>query len=206
MFSVVGDTYSIQDFYLIDLSLNNGALKELDNKTQLTAYINTMTDHGGKPIAYGGYGEERDFYLKSPLFSGERRTIHLGIDVWLPIGHPVYAATSGQIYGKAYNSQFLDYGYTVILKHMVNDEALFALYGHLSAKDFDSLIVGDTVDSGDIIAYVGDESQNGGWAPHLHFQLIRNIGGYQSDYPGVCHMSQKEKCLENCPDPTRWIL
>lgn len=206
MFSVVGDKYSIKDFYHIDLSLHNEALRELDSQTQLTEYINTRTHQAEKSIAYGGYGEERDFYLKSPLFSGERRTLHLGIDVWLPIGHPVYAATSGQIYGKAYNRQFLDYGYTVILKHIVNDKVLFALYGHLSEQDFDVLNVGDTVDPGDIIAYVGDASQNGGWAPHLHFQLIKNIEDYQSDYPGVCHISQREKYLKNCPDPTTWIL
>lgn len=206
MFSVVGNQYSEQDFHLVDLSISNLSLRKLNSQSELTDYINQQTYQAAKTVAYGGYCEERDFYLKSSLFSGAKRTFHLGVDVWLPVGHPVYVATSAKVYGKAYNSLFLDYGYTVILEHDQEGEKLFSLYGHLGSKDFDSIAVGDIVTAGDIVGYVGDEAQNGGWAPHLHFQLIKDLEGNVSDYPGVCHTSKSEAYVKNCPDPISWII
>lgn len=206
MFSVIGTSYSLLDFHHIDLSINNSALQKLNSQSELMDYIIMQTQQAGKTVAYGGYCEERDFYLKSPLFSGERRTFHLGIDVWLPIGHPVYSAKPAKVYGKAYNSLFLDYGYTVILEHDHEDENVFSLYGHLSQKDFDKINIGDDVRPGDVIGYVGDETQNGGWAPHLHFQLIKDLEGNIFDYPGVCHNAKSETYVKNCPDPTSWII
>lgn len=206
MFPIAGSSYSRIDFNHIDLSIHNPALNTLDTQDELIKYILSETRRAEKKIAYGGYAEERNFYLKSPLFSGEERTLHLGIDIWLPVRHPVYAARAGEVYGKAYNSLFLDYGYTIILKHDVEGQVLFSLYGHLSPKGFDLISVGDSISPGDTIAYIGDESQNGGWAPHLHFQLIKDLEGNQSDYPGVCHKSKKEKYLENCPDPISWVI
>jgi len=206
MFPIAGKSYSNIDFNHIDLSLHNPVLNQLDSQKELYDYIVNETQKSGKKIAYGGYGEERNFYLKSPLFSGDHRTLHLGIDIWLPIEHPVYAGQSGVVYGKAYNSSYLDYGYTIILKHLIEGEALFSLYGHLSSKGFNLINIGDSVSSGDTIAYIGEESQNGGWAPHLHFQLIKDLEGNQSDYPGVCHKSKKAKYLKNCPNPISWII
>ena len=43
--------------------------------------------------------------------------------------------------------------------------------------------------------------ENGHWPPHLHFQLIRELGDWSGDYPGVCKYSEKEKYLANSPDP-----
>lgn len=206
MFPVVGNMYSKDDFYHIDLSMTNEALQQINSQTELTEYIDGQTQDAGKSLAYGGYCEERDFYLKSPLFSDDKRTFHLGIDVWLPVGHPVYAASAGQVYGKAYNSQFLDYGYTVIVIYQIDGQTLYALYGHLAAMDFDNIQLGEAVKAGDVIGFIGDESENGGWAPHLHFQLIIDLEGNESDYPGVCHKSKSKKYVKNCPDPISWVI
>jgi hypothetical protein len=43
--------------------------------------------------------------------------------------------------------------------------------------------------------------ENGHWPPHLHFQLIIDMGKAKGDYPGVCKYSEREKYLDNCPDP-----
>ena len=99
-----------------------------------------------------------------------------------------------------------DSGYTVIIEHELSGDTLYSLYGHLSDQDFDALTVGQTVNPGDVVGYIGDESQNGGWAPHLHFQLIKDLEGNQSDYPGVCHISHRAKYMKNCPDPINWII
>ncbi len=206
MNSVVGPHYKAEDFHLIDLSITNEALQVLDNQDELMSYILEQTTVAKKQVAYGGYKEERDFYLKSPLFSGERRTLHLGVDVWLPVHTPVYAARDGVVFGKAYNQAYLDYGYTIVLQHEVDGAVLHALYGHLSEKDFEVIQVGQTVEANQVIAYVGDESENGGWAPHLHFQLIKDMEGNLSDYPGVCQKNLEEQYCLNCPDPISWII
>jgi len=47
----------------------------------------------------------------------------------------------------------------------------------------------------------GMRFENGNWPPHLHFQIIIDIGNWQGDYPGVCKFSERERWLQNCPDP-----
>jgi hypothetical protein len=36
------------------------------------------------------------------------------------------------------------------------------------------------------IATLGDSAVNGDYSPHLHFQVIKNMGAKVGDYPGVC--------------------
>jgi len=43
--------------------------------------------------------------------------------------------------------------------------------------------------------------ENGQWPPHLHFQVIIDMENWRGDYPGVCSLPEKEKFLNNCPDP-----
>jgi hypothetical protein len=57
------------------------------------------------------------------------------------------------------------------------------------------------IKKGALLAHFGEPHENGHWPPHLHFQLIRNIGLAKGDYPGVCRFSEREKYLSNCPDP-----
>ena len=54
---------------------------------------------------------------------------------------------------------------------------------------------------GDVIGEFGIPMENGQWPPHLHFQVIKDMGEGKGDYPGVCKLSEREKYLENCPDP-----
>lgn len=206
MFSVVGNHFSESDFYQIDLSQTNKELIGIESTHDLWEFIQKNVERAGKILAYGGYGEQRNLYKDSPLFNGNERTLHLGIDVWLPPGTPVFAAKPATIFAKAYNDKYLDYGYTVILKHSLHDREIFSLYGHLGALNFDVQQPGQLVAEGDIVGYIGKESENGGWAPHLHFQLIHNLEGNVSDYPGVCATANSAHYLQNCPDPTDWII
>jgi len=55
--------------------------------------------------------------------------------------------------------------------------------------------------------------ENGQWPPHLHFQVVVDMEvpalpasrqgaiGRKGDYPGVCRLPEKERFLNNCPDP-----
>ncbi|MNE29341.1 hypothetical protein D3C80_1228170 [compost metagenome] len=100
------------------------------------------------------------------------------------------------------NDNFGDYGPTIILKHEIEGFVFHSLYGHLSVESLNGLKEGMSVFGGQKIAELGDYTVNGGWPPHLHFQLIIDLEGNVGDYPGVCKLSEREKYLSNCPDPS----
>ena len=42
---------------------------------------------------------------------------------------------------------------------------------------------------------------NGDYAPHLHFQIIKDVQDFVGDYPGVCSKMDLEFYKKNCLDP-----
>jgi peptidoglycan LD-endopeptidase LytH len=79
---------------------------------------------------------------------------------------------------------------------------VFTLYGHLSRESLKGLETGKPIAAGEQIATLGAPEVNGGWATHLHFQVMLDLGGYAGDYPGVCKASEREAWLRACPDPS----
>jgi murein DD-endopeptidase MepM/ murein hydrolase activator NlpD len=79
--------------------------------------------------------------------------------------------------------------------------SFYTLYGHLSLNSLKNLNGGERIEKGDVFAEFGIPMENGHWPPHLHFQIIIDLQGYEGDYPGVCKYSERKKYLANCPDP-----
>ena len=163
----------------------------------------------GAPITAGGYGEDRIEY-DSKLFSSpcgeEPRTVHLGVDVFAPPETPVRAALSGKVHSFSDNKGPGNYGPVVIVEHEPEPGLAFhILYGHLARASLEGLVVGAGISAGDEIGRLGSRIVNGGWAPHLHFQIVLQIGAWRGDYPGVCARSEQDMWLENCPDPARLL-
>lgn len=131
----------------------------------------------------------------------EPRRLHLGTDIWGLAGTPIYAPLGGMIHSFAFNDNFGDYGATLILLHQLDGLPFYTLYGHLSLRDIAHISEGQYVNRGQEIAHFGPPQENGYWPPHLHFQIIYNIGLYDGDYPGVCRYSERERYLTNCPNP-----
>ena len=48
---------------------------------------------------------------------------------------------------------------------------------------------------------IGGTEVNGDYAPHLHFQIIKDIEGFEGDYPGVSSQNNLAYYSDNCPDP-----
>jgi 4-aminobutyrate aminotransferase-like enzyme len=48
---------------------------------------------------------------------------------------------------------------------------------------------------------MGDIPVNGGWPPHVHFQIVGDLLGREGEFPGVAPSSQREVWLSLCPDP-----
>lgn len=191
-------------YAVIDLSAANPALTEVKNVEQYQKYIDDFLIKNSATVAYGGYNERRSLYDDAELFNdgdSEPRNIHLGTDLWAKAGTEVLAALSGTVHSFAFNAGKGNYGPTIILEHKIEGERFFTLYGHLSLEDIGELEIGERFESGAVIGKLGTAFENGGYAPHLHFQLILDIGDYFGDYPGVCSESDAEFYVNNCPDP-----
>jgi 4-aminobutyrate aminotransferase-like enzyme len=158
-------------------------------------------------VGIGRYNEARLLYT-SPLFGSsenptdERRTIHLGVDLFAEPGAPIRAPLDAVVHAVAINSAPLDYGPLVILRHTTADGLeFFTLYGHLARDAFDALEVGQRIARGQQFARIGDTNENGGWAPHLHFQIILDLLDLGVEFPGVAYASQRGVWTSLSPDP-----
>ncbi len=158
----------------------------------------------GEPLRAGGYGEDRAVYTQA-LFAPEgeeARTVHLGLDVFAPAGADVITPLNARVHSSRINDQPGDYGPTIILEHTPIPGLTFhTLYGHLSRDSLKGLRPGAAFMAGEKIAELGTKRENGGWPPHLHFQILLDIGGAKGDYPGVCKRSERDHWLSICPDP-----
>jgi len=152
----------------------------------------------------GAYGEKRTVYQTDQFAdaaSPERRVMHTGIDVFAAAGTPVYAPLAGRVLSVVYNADPLDYGHTLILQHDAEGVPFYTLYGHLGGSLPKLLSVGDTVLPGQVIAHLGDWHENGGWAPHIHFQIMTDMLEQSGNFFGVGHESIWPVWQSICIDP-----
>ena len=150
-------------------------------------------------FSIGKYDELRPGMYNTEIFHGER-FLHVGIDIGAPIGTPCMAFSDGEVSHFGYNPEPGDYGNVLITKHKLDGVSLWALYGHLSSESIENKILGQKVVAGEVVAWFGDESENGGGEPHLHFQLSL-IEPETHDMPGVVAPEDREQALNDYPDP-----
>jgi len=190
----------------IDLSVSNADLSKInmENANDFEAYVENILQKNDAKVAFGGYNEVRNLYQSSPLFNdeeNEERNIHIGMDLWIKAGTPILASLDGTVYGFDFNAGKGNYGPTIVLKHSIENQNFYTLYGHLSVESIENLEIGTTFKKGQKMAALGNSSVNGGYAPHLHFQIIKDIKNHSGDYPGVCSKNDLDYYLENCPNP-----
>jgi murein DD-endopeptidase MepM/ murein hydrolase activator NlpD len=126
----------------------------------------------------------------------------VGIDLGAPAGTPVHAFLAGHIHALGNNDKDGDYGPTLVTRHQLGEEVIWALFGHLSRASLEGKATGQTVARGEVLGWVGAEGENGGWPPHVHFQLSR-VEPVGADLPGVVTAEEREQALEDYPDPRR---
>ena len=167
------------------------------------AVVQQMLAEQQAQTGLGGYLENRIIYLRSAHFDDttEPRSLHLGLDVWVPADTPVAAPLPAVVHSLADNHHFGDYGPTVILAHELEGTTFYSLYGHLTRTDLPALRPGQVLARGEIFAHVGPYPENGDWPPHLHFQLIIDMQGRWGDFPGVVPPSERDYWAKLCPDP-----
>lgn len=89
---------------------------------------------------------------------------HAGIDISPPYGTPIYAADGGRVISVL--QWDYSYGWHLIIDH---GNGYQTLYAHASRFN---VSVGDYVDKGQLIAWVGSTGKSTG--PHLHFEIHLN--------------------------------
>jgi len=193
-------------YILIDFSVSNNSLNNLDlsDPYQTEGFINKYLEKNNALVAYGGYNEERNLYKGNTIFNSdttEARSIHLGVDFWAKAGTGVCAPLDGKVHSFKNNNSKGDYGPTIILEHIIDEMIFYTLYGHLSITSLTGLYKGKDIKEGDEFASLGVPEENVNYAPHLHFQIIKDLQGYLGDYPGVCTKKDRAISLENSPDP-----
>lgn len=159
----------------------------------------------GVPYGLGAYGENRRVYTSAQFADAggpERRTVHTGMDVFAAAMTPVHAPMAGTVLHVTYNADPLDYGHTLILRHEADGVAFFTLYGHLAGTLPGLLQPGDDVVPGQVICHLGDWHENGGWAPHLHFQVMTDmLGRTDGNFVGAGHAGLWDVWSDICLDP-----
>lgn len=203
---VINANISFNEYIPISIAASNKELTfDVSSSKEWEAYLENYFFKHKKTVAFGGYLEVRDIYNRSEHFNKlseeNQRNIHLGIDLWCDAGTDILAVLDGEIHSFKNNVNYGDYGPTIIIKHSIEGNEFYSLYGHLSLESLEDISVGKKVKQGDKIGTLGDSSVNGDYAPHLHFQLIIDIEDYYGDYPGVSSKKTLDFYKQNCPNP-----
>lgn len=157
----------------------------------------------------GRYNEDRVGMYTSELFNSEslesRRTIHMGVDLGAPAGTPCFAPTGGRLLGTDFLNREGDYGGTILIEceppEGMDCPNLYMLFGHLAKASLRHVESVGEIQAGDLIGWLGERHENGGWNPHLHWQLSW-AKPVKVDLPGAVSKSFREKGTRVFPDPT----
>lgn len=193
---------------ILDLSISSPDLtgRDSDDTADFSNRVFQKMRSDGLTLGIGRFMEPRGFYL-ADQFEGrsgdprERRTIHLGIDVFQEPGTEIHAPLAGRVHTVRENKNRLDYGPTLILEHSAPSGLFWTLYGHLEKASVENLKTGDSIDAGQPIARIGTYPENGDWPPHLHFQIITDLMGFEGNFPGVALPRDRTVWASFCPNP-----
>ena len=201
------------DSKAVVLDLSTGA--KLFGKTirglgveDLNVLISRTMAVAGTDFAFGRWAEPRELYITDDFLADdfdERRTIHLGLDIFCAPGTPIYAPIEAKVFAIANNQRELDYGPVVILEHRTPPSIFYTLYGHLSLDTLDNLSLGQSIQKGQQIGSVGEPPTNGNWPPHLHFQVINDLLGLGVNFPGVASKKDQNYWLALSPNPAQFF-
>ena len=199
-----------KEIVVFDLSIGSPLVEgdpDDGDESLLASRIFEMIEAAGAWIGIGPWAETRSVYLNSAFSNtdsipGEYRAVHLGMDFFTEPGTPVFAPLSGKVAVFNDNAEQYSYGPVVILEHETDSgDTFFTLYGLLSRESLDGLEVGQVVEKGQPLGVVGTSDVNGGWTPHMHFQIITDMLDAGSHFPGTCASREWPVWRSLNPDP-----
>ena len=193
----------------IVVSLAEGApLTAIADPVESWRWIQEQFAEHDASVAIGRYDEDRSCYQGDQFVTDapEMRSTHIGIDLFVEAETPLHAMLPGVVETVVDNDMPYDYGPTVIMRHEAGDAGPFwVLYGHLSRRTLTTVRPGDRVEAGQVVAYIGDHTVNGGWAPHVHVQIITDLmadpeHGPDGNFEGAGEPSRMDVWRSIAPD------
>ncbi|MDK1493505.1 aminotransferase class III-fold pyridoxal phosphate-dependent enzyme [Sinorhizobium sp. 7-81] len=194
---------AVFDFSASGLAANDWATLD---KAKAEARIEELIRDEGADFGLGLYGEDRAVYKGDAYrttVASQRRTVHLGVDIFAPAGESVHAPFAGKV--AFYHDDAVAHGFgpTVLIEHVTAEGDVFwTLYGHLSRESAEKLAIGQPITKGEAFAALGARDENGGWVPHLHFQIVTDHLGLEARMHGVGVRDQWQVWREVSPDPS----
>ena len=140
--------------------------------TSLSYGVSEGINGGVFPIG-GPYGQP---LINSWGFPRSGGRSHKGIDIFAPYGTPLVAVESGVI------TKVGTVNLGGLRIWLAGDSGTYWYYAHLSGIE-PSLQVGQRVEVGDVIGFVGDSGNAQGTPPHLHLQMHPGNGDPINPYP-----------------------
>ena len=192
---------------VVDLSVTNPAMGlPMKDVHSASRALFARLKRSGAAVGIGRYNEPRlvyggDSYEHPNNEYAERRTIHLGIDLFQEAGSPIFVPLDGEVVSLNQDPEAYGFGGTVVLRHDADGVIFYTLYGHLSHDSVDRLRLGQKVVRGERFADLGAPEENGVWIPHLHFQVLGDLLDGEAAVTGVAPASQRAVWLSVCPDP-----
>ena len=191
------------DPYIADLSDSSRLFGAGDMRDQ-RKFQRLLEHKMGTEQSWGvaAYLENRAVLLADcPQMVAEQRFIHLGLDIIVPLGTPLYAPLTGTVVESGYESGEGNYGGFVLLRHVSpHFQSFYSFYGHLRLSSLPE--IDRTFVAGEPFAEIGDFAENGNWFHHTHLQVITAKGldnGYIAK--GYCNERDLAQMDTLCPSP-----
>ena len=191
------------DPFVADLSPTSPLLTGINPRDQ-KGFQGVLEKHMGDQYHWGvaPFLERRDSLLADcPQMVAEKRFVHLGLDVIVPLGTPLSAPLDATVRASGYEAGEGNYGGFVLLRH-ANPyyETFYSFYGHLCKDSLPG--IEESFAAGEAFAEIGDFHENGNWFYHTHIQVITPAGleqGYMSK--GYCSEQDMVTMNALCPSP-----
>lgn len=201
----------------LDLSPPSPAVDPADIRRALERTVRRATE-GSRRFAFGRYGEARlpgVFPVdEGRPFSAERRSVSLGVEVFAPAGAAVRAVLAGEVVA-AGADPVSGRGLRVELRHSADGGAFRSIYRGLTGEGAPE--PGAAVAAGGRLGSIADSGENGGWPPHLQFQIALEPDAdespatdegrltYGDRLRAAAAPSDLEPFAALCPDPSPFL-
>jgi 4-aminobutyrate aminotransferase-like enzyme/Ser/Thr protein kinase RdoA (MazF antagonist) len=200
-----------ENILVFDLSVGSpeiGNSLETSDRASIAQKLLGRMQVAHSAVGIGRYNEARIIHtsIESHVKSNDGPvwpTIHLGLDLFMHGGSPVYTPLPGIVHSFVYDDETSGTGPTIVLQHTIADGSLtfYTMYGNLKPASLAGIYNGMLVEQGTQIASIGDEPTSEGLPPHLHFQLVTDMLDRQGNFPAHALPGERDIWRSLSPNP-----